>query len=566
METKTDLCIFDGMKPMLITALLLLSAVLNAQSSDTVQAILQLTGATDAEELDEEVLERFSVLAAHPVDLNHAGRQSLLACGLFTAFQVASLMEARPLRSYMELALTDGFSPALAAALQPFTRIDDRETLSPAPAPRHDALALAGWKDDSWQAGAKYRFATARLTAGAALRRSGDGKLHTGCSIGWTGRRTRLWLGDFNARFGQGLCLWNGFSLSSLASVDAFGRRPTGLSQAWSWSDAPLRGVAGELSLGRFSIRALAAIPVLRSALEGGPVAEEKVLPAGNVTGYFRCGSAGVTASYRGGTLKVGGDVRVCLRGTDLFTEVAWDVKNRSPGLVAGTLVPLGTVRLAALFRYYGRQFSADGAGAVRSGTRVSDECGAALGASWETLSLTVDAVRKLTDGKRTLKIVALAAPVLSPSLTCRIRLSERLRDTEPVNRTDLRADLCWTRGPWRANLRGNIVWSSRFGILGYGEGGYQAGQWTLWLRGTLFRADQWDDRIYAYERDLPGFFSVPAYYGRGWAGSVSGSLRWQWSRVRLKIAFRGELTRYPWMETEKPGRAGLRMLLSCQF
>ena len=35
-------------------------------------------------------------------------------------------------------------------------------------------------------------------------------------------------------------------------------------------------------------------------------------------------------------------------------------------------------------------------------------------------------------------------------------------------------------------------------------------------LRATLFCAWDWDARIYCYERDAPGTFSVPAYYGKG--------------------------------------------------
>ena len=35
-------------------------------------------------------------------------------------------------------------------------------------------------------------------------------------------------------------------------------------------------------------------------------------------------------------------------------------------------------------------------------------------------------------------------------------------------------------------------------------------------LRGTFFLVDDWDARIYCYERDVPQSFSVPAYYGRG--------------------------------------------------
>ena len=59
------------------------------------KALLTLTGASCVEELSEDEIQRFQSLAAHPVDLNQAGRSRLLATGLLTPFQVASLLDYR---------------------------------------------------------------------------------------------------------------------------------------------------------------------------------------------------------------------------------------------------------------------------------------------------------------------------------------------------------------------------------------------------------------------------------------------------------------------------------------
>ena len=55
-------------------------------------------------------------------------------------------------------------------------------------------------------------------------------------------------------------------------------------------------------------------------------------------------------------------------------------------------------------------------------------------------------------------------------------------------------------------------------GGLVYQEGGFRpaSGKWRISLRSTLFCAQEWDARIYCYERDMPGTFSVPVYYGKG--------------------------------------------------
>jgi hypothetical protein len=47
-----------------------------------------------------------------------------------------------------------------------------------------------------------------------------------------------------------------------------------------------------------------------------------------------------------------------------------------------------------------------------------------------------------------------------------------------------------------------------------------------LTLRFALFDTDGWDARIYAFENDLVGFFSIPPHYGRGirWYGMLRTS------------------------------------------
>ncbi|MBQ6821825.1 MAG: hypothetical protein IJP39_05380, partial [Bacteroidales bacterium] len=88
-------------------------------------AVLFLTGASCIEDLDESTLERFRALEQRPLDLNAAGSRRLVASGLVSAFQAASLIEYRlesgEILSYTELGLVDGFTPAYAEALRPFT-------------------------------------------------------------------------------------------------------------------------------------------------------------------------------------------------------------------------------------------------------------------------------------------------------------------------------------------------------------------------------------------------------------------------------------------------------------
>ena len=58
-----------------------------------IRAVLYLTGETGMESLGEDEIERYEELERSPLDLNGASRSRLLASGLFSQYQVASLTE-----------------------------------------------------------------------------------------------------------------------------------------------------------------------------------------------------------------------------------------------------------------------------------------------------------------------------------------------------------------------------------------------------------------------------------------------------------------------------------------
>ena len=117
----------------------------------------------------------------------------------------------------------------------------------------------------------------------------------------------------------------------------------------------------------------------------------------------------------------------------------------------------------------------------------------------------------------------------------------------------------------WQFNgLAGNDFIKDASGWGAYAEGGYRRGAVYAYLKGGLFRVDNWSDRIYAYERDAPGNFSVPAYYGRGfWVSAVAGVKVSRWG----KMYFRASYTGYPWLspsqEKKKPGKAELKVQMA---
>lgn len=554
----------------LILTLACCCASLPAQ--EQLSAILLLTGETDAESLDDTVLERFEAWEARPLDLNRSSRDRLAASGLLSPFQVASLWDYRSrhgdILSYTELGLLDGFGPDVAAALRPFTCLSASGPPGHGPVHtlRQRVQSQGSFASGRWQAGGKYRiWAGETVQAGLAFRRNTAATCQLSAFGQLRHRNWQLLVGDFHARFGQGLALWSGFTMAGLATPAGFARRPTGLSPTWSYGETSLRGVAAQAHPGPWRFSALLAMPGVRALQQITKTPEYHLLGAIHAEWAGRYGSLGVTALLEGGGKRQGKlswDGRCCIRGVDLFAEAAWDFVHRSVAGVAGISWQREDWMLSGLIRHYPSAYSAAWSGAVRSASKASDEQGAALGLGWKRCTLTADYARRLSSGQRSWKITACGAWDLLPCLQWRIRLAGRLRNAAPRHRTDLRSDLLWSRDAWRANLRLNAVFSRRYGLLGYLEAGRQQEGFTLWLRGTLFRADHWDDRIYCYERDIPGLFHVPAYHGRGYSLSLTGSGSRGFARWRLKAAARTALTR----SSGAAARGEFSLLLQADF
>jgi hypothetical protein len=111
--------------------------------------------------------------------------------------------------------------------------------------------------------------------------------------------------------------------------------------------------------------------------------------------------------------------------------------------------------------------------------------------------------------------------------------------------------------------VRTDIVKGDGFAWAGYLEGGYKGKRLSFYMREGIFFVDAWNDRIYIYERDIPGYYNVPAMYGRGMWSSVTGT--YQFSN-HVKANLRAAYTCYPFMKEKKPGKAELKFQLSFRF
>ena len=581
-----------------------LTVQLRSQEYSGPEAVKAFLGAASDEELDVHEVERLEEYLSNPLRINFESLAEIVSSGLLSQYQAASLVDYRDrsgdILSLAELSLINGFNPDFVRKLSPFISLasfSDPGTASSAErVADNDLVIKAGLKPlapkhPSWSWGVKYRLKSDKGIGGSlSVSKSYDEPgtapdYMTGNLVLKSRRKTlRLVMGDFNARFGQGLTLWSGMNMSGLSSLASFSRRGSGLSESWSFTgSSALTGIAAGISSGRFIITSLAAFPGIKTFSTFRK--DMALLPAVNVLWYGRNVQFSVTECMElsGVTtedpriphMKTSADLRCCLKGTDIFTEIAYDWVNSAPAFLLGTEFPASEyMRMAVLARYYPSAFDPYMSAAPRSGSKCSNELALSLAGELSVkrheCSFSIDALAhpesRSKDYARTGQIRALLSwkYMITDALAVSFKLNERIRNWESNKyKTDARLDASWLSRSFTASARVNVSRCVKTGFLSYMETGYKGEALNLYLRQGIFLIDNWDDRIYAYERDAPGNFSVPAYYGRGLWTAFTGS--WRFSRWG-KLHARAAITSYPFMKEKKPGKAELKLQLSVSF
>lgn len=497
---------------------LLFLALALIAGADYLKSAVRLSGASCEEDLSQSEIERYEVLAQHPLSINGASRRELLSSGLFSPYQVATLQDYissyGEICSIAELGAVDGIGPERARDLAPFVLLEPSVPLGARSRQRLRAgvMARAADKSGKWTRAEKLSADYGGLAAACAFK---DGKFMAG-HANYHGRRIvgQLTVGDFSARFGQGLLTWTGFTMTTLYTVSAFARSGAGVSGSNTLSEGSAkRGAAAQFVMGSADL-------TLYATFDGEQLAHSQYLT--------KRGSYGVSLLHTPDALAASADWRFTLGKFTAFGET-----SVMPGSDRASV----SLRTGAFYNHsYGNR-------AALLFRRSPDERALALGGETRWASLTAEASRNLTKQTRQLRTVALCSPSFTlGGITLKpvLRINSRYRPDEKLEwRNDLRAELELQSGPWIVHGRYNALRCEQWAWLSYLEAGYKNENTALYLRGTLFKVDDWDDRIYSYERDAPGSFNVPAYYGRGYALALYS--RWRW------LALRAATTRYPW-------------------
>lgn len=508
-----------------------------------VMLIMNLLGVHSEEMLSEAVVEHYCWYLEHPLDLNSADRKEMEASELFTGFQIASLLDYRKrsgeVLSFMELSVLEGFSPDFVEKIRPFVSLSPtgRSSEKEKPGVRGQAnLYLSTGPEFKW--GGKFRTDIGRhFKIGGGIRYNG---FALSGSYRGKGLLSSVVVGNFNARYGQGLGLWSGFSISGASSLASLIRKPSGIVQSYSYTgEYALTGAAVELSL-PYGIGLSAFVDVdVRSLAEAF-----YVTPGFNLSWKPSWAEMSVTGYAAPDHGKVAGDFRTCIRGVDLFCESALSIGGtNSVAFLVGTAFPLADgTRAGVHLRYYPSDFISGLSSALRSSTKTSNEYG--LAAVVETLAgdhlltFSADALYHPSPAYRAdrpgmqvetdLVWKYSLADQLSLYSKAGFRIRSYGKDEYLMGRNarlSLREEFLWDNSVWLARVRADCVLYQGYGLSAALEGGYRSGVFAAYLKAVAFCVDDWDDRIYSYNRDAPGNFSSVALYGRGVSASAFLSL-----------------------------------------
>ena len=564
-----------------------------AQVQSDIETIMAVIGTADIEEADQSEVERLSVLLEKPVKVNQTTFSRLVSTGLFSQYQAASILDYRKrhgdIMSFAELALVDGFNEGFIHLVRPFIDLSSALYSTGESGRKNNELRIrTGTRtgdEFTWNYAMKYETESyAGVSAGLAVSRSSsaDSGLPDSFSANVIYESVkapvRLIAGDYNARFGQGLAMWNGMSMSGFSSPSTFLRRPSAYSGSSSFTgNYALTGTAASMYLDNLVVNVSLAFPGVKTVRSSPD--KVSVLPLMNITWNRRNGQMGVThyLDFRSevNDMKTSFDMAWCIRGTDIFAEIAYDWKGKVPAGLAGASFQVGeSFRVAAMARAYPPKYGSERSGAQRTTTKCSNEYAMTFAAEClrpdrthiGTLSVDMayfpESKENSSEGDRQVKILA-SWQWTSDRMGLKVRLSERIRSWGQLNRTDLRMDVTVPIGELALNIRPNFLYCKSFAALIYAETACVMKSFSAYIRAGVFKVDNWDDRIYVYERDAPGGFNVPAMYGRGVWGAATAS--WKLTRS-FKLYGRASYTAYPFMEKKKPGKAELKLQCVLSF
>ncbi|MBR5034085.1 MAG: helix-hairpin-helix domain-containing protein [Bacteroidales bacterium] len=550
----------------------------------------------------EDYLQQFL-----PLNLNDAGEDILRQSGLFTPFQIASLLEYRKaygaLLTTEELQAVDGFSKEFVEEIAPYVVLRQEDVSSRRKVEIRSRYKLKKGTEGVHQYN-RFLMESGRVKAGL-LAESDAGEIplvdYAGGYLEYQKGRWKALLGDYSACFGQGLAVWNAFSFTGASSPASVLKRPRGIVPYKSADETrALRGLAIGCDMGGgWSAALFASAAGVDARVEEGGYSS---LP---VTGYHRtiyerkCKNAmreypaganltfardrfhgGVTAVaytysehnrrkvmpynqyqlYDGWHGNLSADILFSAGHWRFFAEGAVD-SGLKPAAVAGAVfTPSYDFEMSALARYYDKAYIAPHAGAYSTISSVSNQAGAALSLLWRPfrgllLTSFTEAVhypwlRYRVDAPSQAFYEKARGEYTLSAWTISLQDNYVWQSSDGSRKHSLKGGVKVEKESWKASLRAGMVIFTAGGVTESGSA-ISASASHSFFRSRLsvtagvayFDAASYDARVYIYESDLPGNFSLQYYYGKGIAARTLVKVK---SGRRLHLSLMGVLSATP--------------------
>lgn len=508
--------------------MMVMSIFFSGITDDFTDALVRLCGLESKEALTEDVVEEYSYLARHPIDINSASDDRISSTGFFTPFQIASIkdyiMRNGPILSYVELAGITGIGKQMADDLRFFFICGNsgNSLIGPEKKKRfHIEGSMRNTIKSDMIVGSKAKYEAAygrQLSAGVSIM--GNAVKGYMCYNGLK-YPIKVVLGSLNVRYGQGLLLWSGFSIGGVSQLSGLSRNPTGINA--SLASSSIKGVAANCTIGRSSVDAC--------VLSDGGLAVHY--------GYHtRKGTYATTAMYENGDIGCSLDYKMTIWKITTFGELAVykGAEGMGTAFLGGAFYNIAyKKRAGVILRYYSDEFAPRYCGSIHSGTKPAGENGVGAAVEYEKVSLVADySIKDGLSSFRSIEKWLWNKSLDEWELDGELRHTMKYKAKTSYYSNELRAGINASKGALQLCSRIQMLKGEGLSALGYVEGSLISEKSRISARVLCFDARAWADRLYAYSRDVPGAFSVPVYYGRG----SEWSLYARYKKIALRLSY----------------------------
>ncbi len=559
-------------------------------------SIIEDMASSDGEEAALELQLRYEEMLAFPLEINMLTRRQMEECGLLTPFQIESILDYRKeygdILSLSELSLVDGFGPETIELVRHFFRFSSLQAIA-SPyveesfSHRFSAKVRKKMKSEGVSFTSKYKIEYGRrISAGLTLDSDAGEKLtsyyhpdFTSLHLAWSPREIpidkkkirfrKVVIGDYVARFGQGLALWKAFPVSFFGTPSSLSKRGSAITPYTSTDESNfLRGAGVTFGSKDMECSLFASYNGVDARIVGDSCYTSIITNGLHITdaeratrnsmheylfgshfsydfnrlqlgvtalcyGYDKCNARRIREynryqMYDGIWGNLALDLYSSWRSFRFFAEVAIDLRPAAALLCGLSWNPDYSLEMALMLRAYDKGYTATHAAAYSTLSGCYNQYGATASIKYIPsrgwmmhLSAEYSAYpwsRYRIDG---------------PSWDSRARF-DIMRESRNGSQLQLRLD-------WRhksesgTTLKGRLhtkaalsqCWSLSARIEGgmkgfatYGELGFRSTdrRWDICARGTYYNTEDWKSRVYIYERGVPQSFSVENYYGKGWS------------------------------------------------